>query len=286
VPGTKASATRTPPAPKGETATRDTKDSNEEFGHPLIVATYNVNWGNRALAETAQIILKSRADVVCLQETTPELERSLQRELWREYPNMLFRGNGGKFLAERFGLLSKHPVRANRYVPAKHGIFGAWIFELTVGDQIVQLANLHLEPIRPPEPGKLLTIFKVFEETEQIHAAEIGWIFEHLGPELPTVIAGDFNSLSIGAAPKYLRDKGFVDSFAAVNNSPDSQPTWRWPTRWLELSGRIDYIFHSPHFKTIDSRIDKETTSDHSLVVSRLERRRSEATKTARKLTR
>jgi endonuclease/exonuclease/phosphatase family metal-dependent hydrolase len=49
--------------------------------------------------------------------------------------------------------------------------------------------------------------------------------------------------------------------------------------RWFDLSGRIDFIFHTPHFQTVESRIARRTTSDHALVVSRLEWLKPAATK-------
>jgi endonuclease/exonuclease/phosphatase family metal-dependent hydrolase len=255
----------------------------------VTVATYNVNWGNRDAATTAEILRETKADVVCIQESRPEFEHALKRELAVDYPHVIFRGDGDRFPAERFGFLSKYVVRKETFLPARHGIFGAWIVEIETpinrgqaasmphegssGPQgiVIQAANVHLEPIRPPEQGELPSIFAIFAEAEKIHAAEIARILEHISPSLPTIVAGDFNSLSNGAAPGLLRKAGFVDSFAAVTENPDRYSTWRWPTNWIDLTGRIDYIFHTPHFRTVESRIVERTTSDHSLVVSRLE---------------
>ena len=237
---------------------------------PIAIATYNVNWGNRAFARTARIILDAQADLVCIQESSPELERYLRRELSDAYPTILFRGDGDRFPAERFGLLSKHQVVKETFLPAKHGIFGTWIFELDVNGEIFQVANVHLDPVRLPERQNPLGILNHLAEADKIHAEEIAWIQEHLTPHLPTVIAGDFNSLSSGTAPAYLRARDWTDSFASVTESADSHATWRWSTRLLDLSGRIDYIFHTHDFVTLESRAADTTTSDHSLVVSRL----------------
>jgi endonuclease/exonuclease/phosphatase family metal-dependent hydrolase len=189
----------------------------------------------------------------------------------------MFRGDNDRFPAERFGFLSKYPVLKETFLPAQFGIFGAWIIEIRVAadrgaksvETVIHVANVHLEPIRPPEPGQLLTIHRVFAETEKIHAEEIARVFEHLSPGLPTIVAGDFNSLSGGAVPAFLRKQGLVDSFAAVTEAADTKATWRWPTRWLDLAARIDYIFHS-RFRTVSSHIADQTTSDHRLVVSKL----------------
>ena len=44
--------------------------------------------------------------------------------------------------------------------------------------------------------------------------------------------------------------------------------TWRWPLGRLHIQFRIDYIFHSTHFRTVSSRTISTTGSDHLLVVS------------------
>jgi endonuclease/exonuclease/phosphatase family metal-dependent hydrolase len=262
-------------------ASAEAVSGNPETPSEFTIATYNVNWANRDAAGTAGIVRQANADLVCIQESRPELEQALKRELRREFPHVMFRGDKDRFPAERFGFLSKHPVRKETFLPARHGIFGSWIIEIQLSDRdgknagsMIQVANVHLEPIRPPEPGQLLTMHRVFAESEKMHAEEIARIYEHLSPGLPTIVAGDFNSLSSGAAPASLRKRGFADSFAAVTEAPDTKATWRWPTRWLELAGRIDYIFHSSHFRTVSSRIAERTTSDHRLVVSKLEWKR------------
>jgi endonuclease/exonuclease/phosphatase family metal-dependent hydrolase len=237
-----------------------------------------VNWENRDASATAEIIREANADLVCIQESRPEFEQGLKRELGGEYPHVMFRGDNDRFPAERFGFLSKYPVRKETFLPAQFGIFGTWIVEVDVAadrganatETIIQVANVHLEPIRAPEQSQFPTLHRVFAETEKMHANEVARIFEHLSPALPTIVAGDFNSLSSGAAPAFLRKQGYIDSFAAVTDAADMKATWRWPTRWLDLAGRIDYIFHSPHFRTVSSYIADQTISDHSLVVSTL----------------
>jgi endonuclease/exonuclease/phosphatase family metal-dependent hydrolase len=236
---------------------------------PITIATFNINWGNRDIRSTADIIIEANADFVCIQESGSDFENYARTHLRARYPTIMFRGDGNRFPAERFGCLSAHPVRKETFLPAKHGIFGTWIVEVGVAGETIQIANVHLEPVRPADD--VLGALSAFGEAEKVHEAEIRRVLEHLAPGLPTVVAGDFNSVSPGAAPKFLVENGFVDSFASVTESADSRPTWRWPTRFLILNGRIDYIIPSRHFNTIESRIADETTSDHSLVVSRFE---------------
>ena len=85
-------------------------------GPPLRVAgpdavrvlTYNVNWGMPGPAEALAAIRLADADVVMLQETTPNWEATLRRELADDYPEMHFRHAGA---AGGQALLSRMPAR-------------------------------------------------------------------------------------------------------------------------------------------------------------------------------
>ncbi|HET7713311.1 MAG TPA: endonuclease/exonuclease/phosphatase family protein, partial [Patescibacteria group bacterium] len=59
------------------------------------VLSYNVNWGGVGSDEVAEIIRESDAEIVCLQETTPEWERFLKREFGADYSFARFRQSKG-----------------------------------------------------------------------------------------------------------------------------------------------------------------------------------------------
>ena len=88
----------------------------------------------------------------------------------------------------------------------------------------------------------------------------------------PTIILGDFNSISSFNAPQRLASLGLIDAYARIHDDADTHPTWTWPTRPLPLALRIDYIFHTRHFKTAESEIVRREGSDHFLVFAVLER--------------
>jgi len=113
-------------------------------------------------------------------------------------------------------------------------------------------------------------MMSAMKDAETTHAAEIQAICEKLDPQRPCIIAGDFNSLSTFVAPARLRKAGLIDSFAFTHADADQHPTWNWPTHPLPLSARIDYLFHTPHFRTVRSEVIKGGGSDHFLVVSEL----------------
>jgi hypothetical protein len=76
----------------------------------LTLGTFNINYGSEDLAAIALAVRQSKADIVCLQETSAASERFLQRELRREYPIQRYRGHNGRLGAERFGFLSTLPL--------------------------------------------------------------------------------------------------------------------------------------------------------------------------------
>lgn len=237
----------------------------------FTVATYNINWGNVDLRQTTALIRKAGADLVLLQETNARSEAWLRQTLRDRYPHMVFRGDREKYPAERFGVLSKAPINGMKFLPARHGLFGTWLFRVRLAGGDVQVANVHLQPAYFEEGETARDAFRVLQRVEETHRKEIAAILDALEKDVPTIVAGDFNSLSLFVAPSQLKARGMIDSFATVEKDPDNQPSWHWPVGRGEIALRIDYIFHSPHFKTVESQILPSTASDHNPVISRLE---------------
>lgn len=240
-------------------------------GQTVRIATFNVNWGNRYGDDVLDAIETSNADVVCLQETTPQSEQFLREQLSDIYPSFHAAGYQGKYLAERFVFASKLAPRDLQFQPPKAGLFGFYAATFSVGGKEVRVINAHLSPFIVRRNAGMLDVMAAISTTEEKHAAETAAIAKTIDPEIPTITVGDFNSLSTFHAPKRLVALGFTDSFAAIHPDADAHATWRWPTRPVPLSLRIDYIFHSKHFKTIDSEIIRCRGSDHALLVSELE---------------
>jgi endonuclease/exonuclease/phosphatase family metal-dependent hydrolase len=237
----------------------------------LRVATYNVNWGNADLKELATAIQRADADVVCLQETTAASEELLRETFKAGYPHIRFQGHEGRFAAERFGFLSRLPLRNVRFVPPQHGLFGTYCADLDVRGQALRIVNVHLSPLLVRRGAGLRDAYAALRNMEQTHTDEARRILEGIDPDMPTIIAGDFNSLSTLQAPLLLKGAGFTDSFAAVTTKPDAHPTWRWRLRSGTWDLRIDYVFHSAHFTTKRSEVFESDASDHSLLVSELD---------------
>ncbi len=239
-------------------------------GQSVRVATYNLNWGNRSGDQVLDAITTAKADILCLQETTVQSEPFLNRHLADRYPEFHSVGHNGQYAAERFVIASTIRLRDLAFHPPGRGLFGFYTALFRIGNRDVRLVNVHLTPLQVRSGGGFRDAMKALSTTEDVHAAEIEAIVKTVNANQPTIVLGDFNSVSTFKAPKRLVQLGFVDSFASVTADADTHPTWYWPTRPLPLSLRIDYIFHSGHFQTTKSEIIRRDGSDHYMLVSEL----------------
>jgi endonuclease/exonuclease/phosphatase (EEP) superfamily protein YafD len=239
-------------------------------GQSLRVATFNVNFGNRLGDQVLDAIAESKADIVCLQETTPQSEAFLRKHLAATYPEFHCVGHKGHYYAERFAFASRVKPQDIIFAPPEHGLFGSYSATFPCGEQAVRVINVHLSPFGIPRGSTFVEGMAAISGTESKHAREIAEILKKVDAEIPTIVAGDFNSLSTFHAPMALVEAGFIDSFASLHADPDKHHTWQWPTRPLPIKLRIDYVFHSNHFNTVDSAIIRRNGSDHFLVVSGL----------------
>ncbi len=235
----------------------------------FTVAAFNMNWGNVDLADTVAVIRRSKADLVCMQETNPVSERAIRRGLAREFPHMHFTGNVR--YSSGFAMLSKSPITNVTWLAPKHGYFGTLLADVELAGRKVRVASLHLEPVVPRNGEGLGRLVGVFLKTAALHLKEIARIHAALPEERPVILVGDFNSASFGAAPRFLKERGFVDSFASVTKDADRHVTWHWNHDGTDWRFRIDYVFHVEQMRTVESRILDAPSSDHKMVVSVLE---------------
>jgi endonuclease/exonuclease/phosphatase (EEP) superfamily protein YafD len=227
----------------------------------LRVLTYNVNYGLASDADTLGAIGVADADVVVLQETTPEWEVAIRERLSASYPQMLFhhsRGAGG------LAVLARFPVHSREVIDAPSGWFPAW--RLVVDGPLgpVQLLAVHL---RPPvsESGSVVSGYFT---TQPIREQEISAYLERLEPGLPTIIAGDFNERD-GRAMEVLRQHGFRSSVSELHGR---HPTWRWQTSLGQVRAQLDHVVHDELLLPRRAEIIDAGRSDHLPVLVELVR--------------
>jgi len=228
----------------------------------IRIGSYNVFSGEREVADTLKVIRSMNADVLAMQELSPMGSRLLDRALKEDYPYRRF--------SEGVAIVSRFPLKNHRYQHSQRGINGFLIAEVESPGGRLQVASLHLDPLRIWTTAEKWSLpAQLLWGQGEIHRAEMKQINEALKPGMPTVLAGDFNNAS-HAALNQLRKQGFSDSFAQVTPHPDQNPTLHFKLLGVPAGRRIDYILHDASFETLESQVLPGHPSDHNAVVSKL----------------
>ena len=232
----------------------------------LCVATYNLNYANRRGDQVLDAITAADPNVICFQETTVQSEEFLREHLKKTHTYFYSVGHNGHYFAERFAFASKTKLTDVKFVPPNAGLFGFYTATVEFAGRPVHVVNVHLSPFQFKRGGGIADAMTALSATEENHAIEIKAIVEAIDPNKPTIVLGDFNSISTFVAPKRLVELGMIDAFASLHDDADAHPTWSWPTRPIPVSLRIDYIFHTRHFTTTKSEVLQRDGSDHALL--------------------
>ena len=234
----------------------------------LRVLTYNLNYGNTRWDEIEASIRAANADVVALQEVTDDAATHLPARLRDLYPHTALRPAQA---ASGFALLSRHPITSEQFLDPAFGFFGTQIAVLDVAGQPVQLLNVHLQPALPKRGDGPLQIAQTVFAMERVRAQEMQRILDEHSAEIPALMLGDFNTLSILGVISTTHDAGFLDTAPQVIDSPDTKhPTWHWRLPSDTVRYRIDYILHSHHWQTTAHEVLYEGSSDHFPVLAAL----------------
>lgn len=236
----------------------------------FTVATYNVLYRNTNLTALVTTIRELDAGLICLQETTPAIESRLRAELTTHYPQQFYQtaaGSGG------LALLSRWPLEDVRYLPPEKGIRGALLGRVKPPSLgiAVEFASVHLRTPQVSGLTALPGILAAFQKAGEVQDREIRRVYAAFKGDGPRWLMGDFNSFSFGPAQTFLKAQGWIDSLASVTEKPDEVPTWHDQRLGIGLGFRIDFLFHTSHFRTVSSRVVSDGSSDHRPVVSQLE---------------
>lgn len=230
----------------------------------LRLMTYNLHYANPQPEGSLAAIDQEDADVVLLQEITSAWKHALDRRFARRYPHRVYRlhshGPGG------IATLSKHPIAREELWPAPAGT-GAWfpaqrlVIDAPIGP--LQILHVHLRPALMD--GSWI---KGFFATPPLRLQEIEAHWKQLDPELPTVVAGDFNEDPWGRAVDYLEQRGLT---RVATTGPT---TWRYEPdgshgELLKLD--IDHVMIDGRLAARSGRVLDAGTSDHRPVVVTIE---------------
>lgn len=249
------------------TGCRSVRQPETPVGPHFTLLTYNVNWGAPGPELAARAILGSKADIICLQETTPEWEALLRPALQPEYPFMHFR-HPRERAAGGCAFLSKWRSTEVAYVPSNTGWFDAWIrfFHTPAGP--VQVLNVHL---RPPVSDRGSFGPSGYLGTGDDRLDEMERFFAGLRPNIPAIIAGDFNDHAHSPVLDWLASKQYVNALPQFDRRT---PTWRWRYGPISLRRRMDHIVHSPELHCYRAAVLFAGASDHFPVLAVLGKNR------------
>lgn len=228
-------------------------------GPSLSMVTYNVNvMGNPC--GVVGFLSGTRADLVCLQETHAGWEHVLRKRLADTYPHMHFHhapGCGG------IAVLSRHPLNGPEVMQSEKAWFPALYLTTATPLGEIGVLNVHL---RPPLSEKGRFGLGAMWSTPGVHAEEIETYLARIDPNLPTIVAGDFNESDTSRACKRLEQDEYVN---ALRKFDRKSPTWRWPVGWgIELKNRYDHLFTSPHLECTGAKVFDLGASDHEPVLA------------------
>lgn len=225
----------------------------------LRLLTYNVNFGIAGDPATVAAIRDARADLVLLQETNAGWERAIRRALAGDFPYMRF---DNRALAAGMAVLSRFPLVASELIrPIDEGWFPAMRVVVDAPLGRIQALSVHLHP--PVTEGGSY-VWGHFS-TPRVRAAEIAAFYARLDPQLPAVVAGDFNEEADGGVMSFLTGQGMVSALARF--APD-QPTWRWDVTVGTLHRQFDQVLVDRRLDVLSAEVRVAGRSDHLPVVA------------------
>lgn len=228
-----------------------------QSGSALTVATFNLHFPAVGDHETLEVIGRTDADVVFLQEVTPRWQAVLEERYGALYPHRAFAPAGR---ASGLGVLSRHPLQNARVLPAPVNHPAAIVqVETPLGG--FQVLNVHLRSVFTPA-GK--SFIRGCLTVGADHVRELAHFFPELGA-MPTLVVGDFNENPGGAGLEWLEERGFSN---AVPRYWHAQYTYRTLAGQLRLA--FDHILFDTAFEPLDAWVLRQGNSDHFPVVARL----------------
>jgi endonuclease/exonuclease/phosphatase family metal-dependent hydrolase len=243
---------------------RTTRRAEAPANPSFHIFTYNVNWGGARPDLATEIIRRNGADIVCLQETTPEWEQFLRRELAHDYPFAQFRMSPNR-MGGGLAFLLKVPAQQVAYIPSHTGWFDGWIMKFETALGPVQVINVHL---RPPISDRGSWVSGYFT-TGNDRLREIELFFNQREPNVPTLVAGDFNDGVNSLPVKWLEEHDMANALPQFDRY---SPTWHWRTSFVSLKRRMDHIVYSPELYCCSARVIPAGASDHFPVEAVFER--------------
>jgi len=235
----------------------------------LTVMTYNVTRGDPGAEQILSIIQSEDADIVALQEVSPELAEALVR-LDDLYPYRALHPTPDGYAGS--AVLSRYPLSGDAVFPL---VEGAHLFQrvaIDVRGTEIQLLNVHLQPPRVPvrRGGSRILIPSGYDTSTQDR--ELERLFQEMEKlSGPMIVVGDFNMTDQSPGYRELTGKledayreagwGFGHTFPDVEVRSIATP--------LPVV-RIDYVFHSHDLAARRAYVGDRGGPNHRFLVAEL----------------
>lgn len=255
------------PGPAAETAAAApaTEATDPAAATVLRVLTWNLEIGSKAVETSLAGIRDADADLVALQELTPEVAAAIEADpdLAGRYPYRILEPAEG---VDGMGLLATHPllVRGSERDPL---ILRAGL--LLPDDTVVEVFNVH------PYPPGIRTVARIPVSLDTRRRDEelgvIGARVEALDEPASALVVGDLNTAATEPAFGALTS-GLTDAHAAAASGPGF--TWR-PSSLEGLDVgllRIDHVLAGSLLAPTAAAVDCSLPGDHCRLVVTLRR--------------
>jgi endonuclease/exonuclease/phosphatase family metal-dependent hydrolase len=236
-------------------------------GSPLRLrfVSYNVNFGVAGDENGVHAVSALEPDLLVLQETNEAWETAFVAGLAARLPHHRFlpppdRRAGG------MAVMAKWPIASMEALPSPpgEGFFPALRIVVDSPAGKLQILNVHLRPPMSDGGSWVVGYFSTRGNREREAAVHA----EALDRSLPTIVAGDFNEESDGAAVAIFLRKGYGDVLA--QHAP-GQRTWEWPVGEITLKLALDHILHDSRWLAAAGGISYAGRSDHYPIWADLE---------------
>lgn len=228
------------------------------------IKTYNVETGGEGHASTIKAIGTDDADIVCLQETTPQYETVIRAKLSAQYAYQIYQHNLPDQGAAGMAVLSHFPIIDGGWHPGPNGWHPAWHLFVQTPAGTIQILNVHLRSMFDGKGNAASSYLKVGED----HLDEIALFMKSCAGDYPTLVVGDFNEGPGGRAVEYLEARGFRNALPLFR---PGQYTWRHPSVANQMAQTLDHILFDDSFAPLNAWAIDAGASDHIPVVAHLE---------------
>lgn len=224
----------------------------EYDGQPLTFITFNKLFSNNDIPRMVNYFKAQNADVISLQETTPQEVARVQQQL----------GYRHSFTSEKIrtargtvvGIVSRHPIKSTERIKLTNGPSLIRTVVDIPGSGDMAFYGVHL-------PGPFNPILYRQRDVSMAAMAEA-----LQKDDLPSVLGGDFNTTIFSPSLRQFND--------ITRDKLQPTTTGRWPTcSWYGLGSplcvRIDHVYIPRNAQLMNETIAPSLGSDHRAVVVR-----------------